>query len=51
METSYQTGVFEGVQSGLKWLQRVKRNGHVHDNRSGYRKHVYEALKYGVDML
>jgi chorismate mutase len=44
---------FEGVGSqGLKWLQRVKKEtGMMVAIEVANVKHVYEALKYGVDIL
>jgi chorismate mutase len=44
---------FEGVGSvGLKWLQRVqKETGMLVTTEVANVKHVYEALKYGVDIL
>jgi chorismate mutase len=44
---------FEGVGSeGLKWLQRVKREtGLKVATEVANVRHVYEALKYGVDIL
>jgi chorismate mutase len=44
---------FEGVGlDGLKWLQRVKREtGMLVAIEVANVKHVYEALKYGVDIL
>jgi chorismate mutase len=44
---------FEGVGSeGLKWLRRVKQEtGLLVGTEVANEKHVYEALKYGVDML
>jgi chorismate mutase len=46
-------GGFEGVGSpALKWLQRVKRETGMYTAvEVATEKHVYEALKYGVDML
>lgn len=46
-------GGFEGVgSSALKWLQRVKREtGMYTATEVATEKHVYEALKYGVDIL
>jgi chorismate mutase len=46
-------GGFEGVGSpGLKWLQRVKKETGMYTiTEVATEKHVYEALKYGVDML
>lgn len=46
-------GGFEGVGSpALKWLQRVrKETGMYVATEVATEKHVYEALKYGVDML
>lgn len=44
---------FEGVGSeGLKWLRRVKQEtGLLVGTEVANEKHVYEALKYGVDLL
>jgi len=44
---------FEGVGSvGLKWLQRVKKEtGMLVSTEVANVKHVYEALKFGVDIL
>lgn len=44
---------FEGVGSeGLKWLRRVKEEtGLLVGTEVANEKHVYEALKYGIDML
>jgi chorismate mutase len=44
---------FEGVGvDGLKWLRRVKEEtGLLVGTEVANEKHVYEALKYGVDML
>jgi len=44
---------FEGVGSeGLKWLQLVKREtGMLVTTEVANVKHVYEALKYGVDII
>jgi chorismate mutase len=44
---------FEGVGSeGLKWLRRVKQEtGLLVGTEVANEKHVYEALKYGLDML
>ena len=44
---------FEGVGAeGLKWLRRVKmETGLLVGTEVANEKHVYEALKYGVDML
>ena len=44
---------FEGVGSvGLRWLQRVKKEtGMLVSTEVANVKHVYEALKYGVDIL
>jgi chorismate mutase len=44
---------FEGVGSeGLKWLRRVKNEtGLLVGTEVANEKHVYEALKYGIDML
>lgn len=46
-------GGFEGVGSeGLQWLKRVKQEtGMYTSTEVATQKHVYEALKYGVDML
>lgn len=46
-------GGFEGVGSqGLSWLKRVKQEtGMYTATEVATAKHVYEALKYGVDML
>jgi chorismate mutase len=46
-------GGFEGVGSlALKWLQQVKKETGVYTaTEVATEKHVYEALKYGVDML
>lgn len=44
---------FEGVgPEGLKWLQRVKKEtGMLVATEVANVKHVYEALKYGVDII
>ncbi|HDR67802.1 MAG TPA: 3-deoxy-7-phosphoheptulonate synthase [Bacteroidaceae bacterium] len=44
---------FEGVGSrGLKWLQRVKKEtGMFVTTEVANVKHVYEALKYGIDII
>jgi 3-deoxy-7-phosphoheptulonate synthase len=44
---------FEGVGTeGLKWLRRVKEEtGLLVGTEVANEKHVYEALKYGIDML
>ncbi|NSW94355.1 MAG: bifunctional 3-deoxy-7-phosphoheptulonate synthase/chorismate mutase type II [Bacteroidales bacterium] len=44
---------FEGVGTeGLKWLRKVKeKTGLMVCTEVANEKHVYEALKYGVDML
>lgn len=44
---------FEGVGSeGLKWLRRVKQEtGLLVGTEVANEKHVYEALKYGIDVL
>jgi len=44
---------FEGVGSvGLQWLQRVKKEtGMLVSTEVANVKHVYEALKYGVDII
>lgn len=46
-------GGFEGVGSeGLAWLKKVKQEtGMYVSTEVATQKHVYEALKYGVDML
>lgn len=46
-------GGFEGVGSdGLAWLKRVKQEtGMYVATEVATQKHVYEALKYGIDML
>lgn len=46
-------GTFEGVGSdGLPWLQRVKRKTGMYTAvEVATAQHVYEAIKYGVDML
>ncbi|NDW19050.1 3-deoxy-7-phosphoheptulonate synthase [Dysgonomonas sp. 216] len=46
-------GGFEGVGSeGLAWLKRVKQEtGMYVSTEVATQKHVYEALKYGIDML
>ena len=46
-------GGFEGVGiPGLKWLQRVKEEtGMYVATEVATEKHVYEALKHGIDML
>ena len=46
-------GSFEGVGSkGLRWLKRVKEEtGLLVGTEVANEKHVYEALKYGVDLL
>lgn len=44
---------FEGVGSeGLKWLRKVKQEtGMLVGTEVANERHVYEALKYGIDML
>jgi len=44
---------FEGIGSeGLKWMRRVKQEtGLMTGTEVANERHVYEALKYGVDML
>ncbi len=44
---------FEGVGSeGLKWLRRVKQEtGLLVGTEVANERHVYEALKYGIDLL
>jgi len=46
-------GSFEGVGSkGLKWLKKVKEEtGLLVATEVANEKHVYEALKYGIDLL
>lgn len=46
-------GSFEGVGApGLKWLQRVKRElGMKVCTEVASEKHVFECLKYGIDMV
>jgi chorismate mutase len=46
-------GSFEGVGSqGLKWLQKVKKDyGMKVCTEVASAKHVYECIKYGVDMV
>jgi len=46
-------GGFEGVGSdGLAWLKRVKQEtGMYVSTEVATQKHVYEALKFGIDML
>jgi chorismate mutase len=46
-------GAFEGVGvKGLKWLRKVKEEtGLLVGTEVANEKHVYEALKYGVDLL
>lgn len=46
-------GGFEGVGSeGLVWLKKVKQEtGMYVSTEVATQKHVYEALKYGIDML
>ncbi|HUI33781.1 MAG: bifunctional 3-deoxy-7-phosphoheptulonate synthase/chorismate mutase type II [Dysgonamonadaceae bacterium] len=46
-------GGFEGIGiPGLKWLQRVKREtGMYVATEVATEKHVYEALKHGIDIL
>ena len=46
-------GGFEGIGSeGLVWLKKVKKEtGMYVSTEVATQKHVYEALKYGVDML
>lgn len=46
-------GGFEGIGSeGLSWLKRVKKEtGMYVSTEVATQKHVYEALKYGVDLL
>jgi chorismate mutase len=46
-------GCFEGVGApGLKWLQKVKQEcGLKVSTEVASEKHVYECLKYGVDMV
>lgn len=46
-------GSFEGVgNKGLKWLKKVKEEtGLLVGTEVANEKHVYEALKYGIDLL
>jgi len=46
-------GTFEGIGSeALKWLRRVKQEtGMMVGVEVANQRHVYEALKYGIDML
>ena len=46
-------GTFEGVGlKGLKWLRNVKEEtGLLVGTEVANEKHVYEALKYGVDLI
>lgn len=46
-------GSFEGVGSeGLRWMQRVKKElGMKISTEVASEKHVYECLKYGVDLV
>ena len=46
-------GCFEGVGvTGLKWLKKVKEETGMHVcTEVANEKHVYECLKYGVDLL
>lgn len=46
-------GGFEGIGSeGLAWLKKVKQEtGMYVSTEVATQKHVYEALKYGIDML
>jgi chorismate mutase len=46
-------GSFEGVGSkGLKWLRKVKEEtGLLVATEVANEKHVYEALKYGIDLI
>ena len=46
-------GSFEGVGTpGLKWLQKVKKEyGMKVCTEVASEKHVYECLKYGIDMV
>ncbi len=46
-------GSFEGVgTNGLKWLRRVKEEtGMMTTTEVANARHVYEAIKYGIDML
>ncbi|MBQ6254455.1 MAG: bifunctional 3-deoxy-7-phosphoheptulonate synthase/chorismate mutase type II [Bacteroidales bacterium] len=46
-------GSFEGVGvSGLKWLQKVKRDfGMKVCTEVASERHVYECMKYGIDMV
>lgn len=46
-------GAFEGVGTkGLKWLKKVKEEtGLLVGTEVANEKHVYEALKYGIDLL
>ena len=46
-------GGFEGIGSpALKWLQKVKKEtGMYVSTEVATQKHVYESLKYGIDML
>ena len=46
-------GCFEGIGSpGLKWLQRVQRElGMKVCTEVASEKHVYECVKYGIDMV
>ncbi len=46
-------GGFEGIGSpALKWLQQVKKEtGMYVSTEVATQKHVYESLKYGIDIL
>lgn len=46
-------GLFEGVgEEGLRWLKKVKQEtGMYTATEVATQRHVFEALKYGVDML
>ncbi len=46
-------GLFEGVgEEGLRWLKKVKQEtGMFTATEVATQRHVFEALKYGVDML
>lgn len=46
-------GSFEGIGSeGLKWMKRVKEEtGMYTSTEVATAQHVYEALKYGIDLL
>ena len=46
-------GSFEGIGSeGLKWMKRVKEEtGMYTSTEVATAQHVYEALKYGIDMM